>query len=108
VLYQRYPPIALFWFQCGYSQELIYSFLRVIDFHLLGIVVLVFDIDVTALLFVVIFILKIVAGSLSAWALKEMERWALLFLIRVLHKIIIVRHGERKILRGGNAILIQW
>lgn len=58
-------PIAFFFLQRWHTQELIHGFLRVVRLHLLCVVVFVFDVDVAALLcVVVILILEVVAANL--------------------------------------------
>ena len=56
------PPIALFLLQCRNAQEFMDRFFRVLGFHLLGIIVFVFDVHVSALLnIIVILVFEIVA-----------------------------------------------
>lgn len=61
---------------------------------MLGVVVLVFDVDIAALVLIFVFILKVVAAWVSAF-LSVMDRcvaYLLLLLVRVLHEIVVVRH----------------
>lgn len=61
---------------------------------MLGVVVLVFDVDIAALVLIFVFILKVVAAWVSAF-LSVMDRcvaYLLLLLVRVLHEIIVVGH----------------
>ena len=53
-------PIALCFLERRYTQELVNRGLGLVAFQLLGIVVFVLNIDVAALFFVIVFVLKIV------------------------------------------------
>jgi hypothetical protein len=70
-------PVAFVLFQSRYPQKLIDGLLRVVDFHLLGIIVFVFDSDVARLVLILVFVFKVV-----------------LLIAGILHEIIVVRHGE--------------
>ena len=54
-------PVSFLYLECGNAEEFIDGFFGVVYLQLLGVVVLVFDIDVAALLFIIVFVLKVVA-----------------------------------------------
>lgn len=61
---------------------------------MLGVVVLVFDVDIAALVLIFVFVLKVVAAWVSAF-LSVIDRclaYLLLLLVRVLHEIVVVGH----------------
>jgi hypothetical protein len=55
------PPISFLFLECRYAQKLVYSSLRIVALQLLCIVVFIFDVDIAALLFVVVFVFEVVA-----------------------------------------------
>ena len=55
-------PVALLFLQGRYAQEFFYRILRVVDLHLFGAIVLVFDIHVASLLVVIILVFEVVAS----------------------------------------------
>jgi len=54
-------PVALLLFKCPNAQKLIDRFFRIVDLHLLGIVVFVLDVDISTLIFVLVLVFEIVA-----------------------------------------------
>jgi hypothetical protein len=63
-------PVRLLLFERGYAQELIDGRLWVVTLELLRTVVLVLDVDVAALLLVVVFVLKVVPAMVSLGPLR--------------------------------------
>lgn len=58
-------PVSLLGLQGGHTEELINGVFWVVGLHLLGVVVLVFDIDVSTLLVIFVLVFEVVAGDLS-------------------------------------------
>lgn len=59
-------PFCLLWFERGHSKKFVHGLLWIICLHLLRIVVFVLDIDISSfLLFIVIFVVEIIAGRVS-------------------------------------------
>ena len=56
-----FVPVTLFRFQFWYAEELFDRLFRIVDLHLLRAVVFVLDIYVRVLLFLIVFVLKVVA-----------------------------------------------
>ena len=61
---------------------------------MLGVVVLVFDVDIAALVLIFVFVLKVVAAWVSAFlsVIGRCLAYLLLLLVRVLHEIVVVGH----------------
>jgi hypothetical protein len=64
-------PVPLLLFQRGDAQEFVYGPFRILALQLLRIVVFVFNVDITALLFVIVFVLEIITiacqNAVSMW-----------------------------------------
>lgn len=93
---ERAIPITLLLFQRRHTQKLIYSLLRIIRLHLLSVVVFILDPDISRLIIVGIFVLKVVAVVKKARQLclsNSQRRRDGLFVARILHEIIVVGHG---------------
>lgn len=99
----EHVPVALFLFQSRHAQELVDGLFRVIHLHLFGIVVFIFDPDISRFIVVRIFIFEIVAitkASQSRTPRSEEEGEGggdVLLIARVLHKIVVVGHFKNKI-----------
>ena len=53
-------PVSLLLFERRHTQEFIHGLFRVFGFQLFGIVVFVFNVDISTLFFVIIFVFKVV------------------------------------------------
>lgn len=84
-------PFALFWLQCGHTQKLIDRLCWIVRLYLFRIVVFVLYVDIAALLFIVVFVFKVVSGgALLAYIELMFAPLDSLFLVRILHEVIIV------------------
>ena len=86
-------PFALLLFQSGEGQELGNGILRVGLLHLLGVVVLVLDVDIPGVLVLVVLVLEVIA---SIGLVEQSNCWAgsfSLLLVGLLHKVVVIRHG---------------
>ena len=59
-------PVSLLFLQCWDTEKFIYRLARIVCLELFGVVVLVLDVDITALRFVVVFVFKVVPELWSA------------------------------------------
>jgi hypothetical protein len=55
-------PVTLRIFQRWHTKELLDRFLRAVGFELFGIVILVFDVNVSTFRFVIVFVLEVIPG----------------------------------------------
>lgn len=90
-------PITLLLFKRRHTQKLINSLLRTIRLHLLSVVVFILDPNISRLVIVGVFVLKVVAVVKKACQLclsNCQRRRDGLFVARILHEIIVVGHYD--------------
>jgi hypothetical protein len=93
-------PFALFLLEGGDTEELCDGIFRVAELELLGVVVLVLNVDVVGVVIIVLFVLEIVPAGLSAVDSVSYAagRSNVLLIVGLLHKILVVGH-----LGGGGS-----